>query len=40
MTASLVLDHYGWVGFPEHPISGIRLLGAALVILGVVLVQK
>lgn len=40
MVASLVLDHFGWVGFPEHPVSGIRLVGAGLVILGVVLVQR
>ena len=40
MVASLVLDHFGLVGFPEHPISGARLLGATLVILGVVLIQR
>jgi transporter family-2 protein len=40
MLASLVLDHFGWVGFPVHPISGLRLLGATLVILGVLLVQR
>jgi bacterial/archaeal transporter family-2 protein len=40
MVASLVLDHFGWVGFPEHPVNGIRLVGAGLVILGVVLVQR
>jgi bacterial/archaeal transporter family-2 protein len=40
MVASLVLDHYGLVGFPEHPVSGLRLLGAGLVILGVVLIQR
>jgi len=40
MVASLVLDHFGLVGFPEHPISGARLLGAALVIVGVVLIQR
>ena len=40
MVASLMLDHFGWIGFPEHPISGLRLLGAALVILGVALIQR
>jgi transporter family-2 protein len=40
MIASLILDHFGWVGFPEHPISGLRLLGAALVMLGVALIQR
>jgi len=40
MVASLVLDHYGWVGFPEHPITGLRLAGAVLVMLGVALIQR
>lgn len=40
MMASLVLDQYGLVGFPTHPISAPRLLGAALVTVGVVLIQR
>jgi transporter family-2 protein len=40
MAASVVLDHFGWVGFPEHPVNALRLIGAALVILGVILVQR
>ena len=40
MAASLMVDHFGWVGFPEYPISGLRLLGAALVMLGVALIHR
>ena len=40
MIASLALDHYGWVGFTQHAISGWRLLGAGLVFVGVVLIQR
>ena len=40
MIASLLLDHFGWVGFTQHAISGPRVLGAALVICGVVLIQR
>jgi transporter family-2 protein len=40
MIASLVLDQYGLVGFPLHPVNAFRLLGAAMVIAGVVLVQR
>jgi bacterial/archaeal transporter family-2 protein len=40
MIASLLLDQYGLLGFPIHPISGLRVLGAALVIGGVMLVQR
>jgi transporter family-2 protein len=37
---SLVLDHYGLVGFARHPVSPARLLGAALLLAGVVLVLR
>jgi bacterial/archaeal transporter family-2 protein len=40
MATSLILDHFGLVGFPEHPVSVLRLLGAALVMLGVALIQR
>ena len=40
MVASLLLDHFGLVGFAEHPVSALRLVGAALVILGVMLIQR
>ena len=40
MIMSLVIDQYGWVGFAEHSISPLRVLGAALVVGGVVLVQR
>jgi transporter family-2 protein len=38
VTASIVLDNYGWVGFPVHPASLWRMLGAVLMIAGVALV--
>ena len=40
MVASLLIDHYGWVGFAVHPVSPLRILGAVLVVGGVVLVQR
>src|SRR3954451_21625529 len=40
MIASLLLDQYGLLGFPTHPISGVRVLGAVLVMGGVLLVQR
>ncbi|HEY8369334.1 MAG TPA: DMT family transporter [Thermodesulfobacteriota bacterium] len=40
MIASLVLDHFGLVGFPRYPLSPARLLGAALVVLGVALLRR
>lgn len=40
MVISVVIDHYGLVGFTEHAASITRVFGAALVILGVILVQR
>jgi bacterial/archaeal transporter family-2 protein len=37
--ASLLVDHFGWVGFDEHHVSAGRLGGMALVAAGVVLVR-
>jgi transporter family-2 protein len=37
---SLVLDHYGLVGFPSHPLTWPRAVGAVLLLLGVVLVLR
>jgi bacterial/archaeal transporter family-2 protein len=40
MITSLVLDQYGLVGFPVHSLTPVRLLGAVLVIAGVILIQR
>src|SRR5215210_8078495 len=37
--ASLAVDHFGWVGFEEHPINAARLGGVALLAAGVALVR-
>ena len=38
-TASLAVDHFGWVGFKENPVTPGRLLGMALVAAGVASVR-
>ncbi len=38
--ASLLLDHNGWLGYPRIEITPNRILGALLVIAGLVLVIK
>jgi len=40
LTASLMIDHYGWVGFAHHPISLWRTLGVFLLISGVILIRR
>ena len=37
--ASLLVDHFGWVGFEEHPVNPGRILGVVLVAAGVALVR-
>lgn len=37
--ASLLVDHFGWVGFEESPITPLRLAGVLLLAAGVVLVR-
>jgi bacterial/archaeal transporter family-2 protein len=37
--ASLLVDHFGWVGFEENPVTPGRLVGMALVAVGVALVR-
>jgi len=38
--ASLVIDHYGLLGFPQHSINVWRTVGVALLISGVVLIRR
>lgn len=38
--ASLVLDQNGWLGFPKIELTVNRILGASLIVLGVLLVVK
>jgi len=37
--ASLLVDHFGWVGFEEQPITLLRVLGVLLLAGGVALVR-
>ncbi|MDP9492014.1 MAG: DMT family transporter [Actinomycetota bacterium] len=37
--ASLLVDHYGWVGFEEHPVTLLRIVGIVLLAGGVALVR-
>jgi transporter family-2 protein len=35
LATALVIDHFGWLGLPEHPITLTRLAGVALLGAGV-----
>ena len=40
MVAALLVDHYGVIGFPQSPVTPVRLLGAALLVVGVLLIMR
>jgi transporter family-2 protein len=37
---SVLLDHFGWIGFEQHSAGPARLAGCALMIVGVFLISK
>jgi transporter family-2 protein len=37
---SVLLDHFGWFGFVQHPASAARLAGCSLMIVGVFLISR
>lgn len=40
LVASLIVDNYGWLGFPHHPLTATRLVGVTLLLAGVVLIVR
>lgn len=40
LVAALALDSFGWLGVPRIPINPWRIVGAALLLAGVVLIQR
>jgi transporter family-2 protein len=39
LASSVVLDHFGWVGYAQHSMNGMRLLGLALLAAGVYVIR-
>ena len=40
LLCSVILDHFGWIGFETHTASVLRLAGCALMIAGFVLIAR
>ncbi len=40
LVASIVIDHFGWIGYVVHPISPGRIVGAILLLVGVACVLR
>ena len=39
LITSLLIDHYGWLGFPPHSVGWARIVGVALLMAGVLLIR-
>jgi transporter family-2 protein len=39
LIASLTLDHFGLLGFPQHEVSPMRIIGAILLLSGAVMIK-
>ncbi|KAA5549543.1 DMT family transporter [Adhaeribacter rhizoryzae] len=37
---AVIFDHFGVIGFPQHPVSWLRVAGVLLLLAGVYLIQK
>jgi transporter family-2 protein len=40
LSTALLIDHFGWLGLPENPVTASRLLGVALLGAGVWLISR
>lgn len=40
LLAALVLDHYGWLGFPVRSLTLARVVGSALIVIGLILFKE
>ena len=40
MTMAMLLDHFGWAGYRESPVSPVKLAGLGLVVAGIALIQR
>ena len=40
IAASVLVDHFGWVGFSQHAASPLRILGALVMVAGLFLVAR
>lgn len=40
LATALVIDHFGWLGLPEHPITWVRVAGVGFLALGVWLIAR
>ena len=40
MLVTLLIDHFGWLGVQERPMNFYRVIGAALITVGVILIRK
>lgn len=40
LVCSIVLDHFGWIGFEQHSVNVWRITGCGLMLLGLMLISR
>jgi transporter family-2 protein len=40
MVTAIVLEHFGWLGVPQHPVSVARAFGVVMLVGGVALIRR
>lgn len=40
LITSILIDHFGWLGVPPHPITLARAIGAVVLVIGVILITS
>ncbi|MHC5026512.1 MAG: DMT family transporter [Planctomycetota bacterium] len=40
LSSSVLIDHFGWIGYETRPLSMVRLLGIGLLLAGVLLIER
>lgn len=40
LLAALLVDQFGWLGFPQQPVTALRAAGAVLLLIGVTLISR
>jgi bacterial/archaeal transporter family-2 protein len=40
LIASVLIDHYGWMGFPIQKMNAVRLVGVLLLVGGFLLIRR
>lgn len=38
--SAMLIEHFGWLGAPQHPITALRLAGVGLLVVGILAIRR